>query len=105
MTHPGTVTIEREVTGMRDRLRDYRVMIDGQESGRVAEGEAWSGKVEPGSHQVFLKLDWCRSPIMEFEVTEGQIVTFRCRPGGGPFSGLPDSLFRRNRYIALTSTA
>lgn len=65
------IDVER-IEGLRDRARAYKVMIDGQEAGTVRHGQQESFQVTPGTHEVFLKIDWCRSPKLSVEVAGGQ---------------------------------
>jgi hypothetical protein len=40
-------------------------MIDGQEAGTVRHGGQESFQVTPGTHEVFLEIDWCRNPKLK----------------------------------------
>lgn len=56
-----TLEIRREGRRYGDRLRAYRVVVDGERLGTVKRGETQGFEVEPGHHSVKLHLDWCRS--------------------------------------------
>jgi hypothetical protein len=59
--------------------------------------------IRPGNHQLHLKIDWCRSNIVNFETT-GSLVEFEC---GSNLRGIKLLLgffyitFLRSQYIWL----
>lgn len=48
-------TLARDI-GYADRLRDYRVVVDSTEIGRVADGEGKVFRVTPGTHTLGLRV-------------------------------------------------
>lgn len=54
------------VTSYPDRLRSYKIVVDEKEMGIIKAGESVQVSIEPGNHRVYLKIDWCRSNIIEF---------------------------------------
>jgi len=58
-----SITLSRG-TGYADRLRSYRVMLDGKEIGRIGNGETKSFPVGPGQHELVVKIDWCSSTTL-----------------------------------------
>jgi len=48
-------------------LRAYKVVLDGKVIGTIKDGEQVEFDVAPGRHQLQLKIDWCRSNIVDFE--------------------------------------
>ena len=64
-------------SGWVDRARAYKVSLDGKVIGKVKNGQEIQFDVPPGKHKLHLKLDWCRSNIVEFEVLDGP-VEFEC---------------------------
>ena len=85
--------------GLRDRARAYKVMIDGQEARTIRHGSKESFQVTPGTHEVFLKIDWCRSPKLAVDVADGQRVTLICAPSGTIWTAIFAIVFKPTRYI------
>ena len=61
-----------------DYLRRYKVIIDGQEKGRIKNGASFECPLAPGRHSLELKIDWCGSETLEFDLTTNQTVRFEC---------------------------
>jgi hypothetical protein len=72
-----TLSLKRD-SGFADRLRDYRVLLDGREIGRIGNGEDKDFAVTSGHHQLVVKIDWCRSNIVTFDIAEDQSAKFIC---------------------------
>jgi len=52
--------IKRDVQWI-DRCRKYRIIIDGREITRIKKGQTVELNVDNGRHEIFCKIDWCRS--------------------------------------------
>jgi hypothetical protein len=98
MSTSAWIDVERK-EGWRDRARPYKVIIDGQRVGGVGHGQQESFEVVPGTHEVFLKLDWCRSPKLTVDVAGGQRAKVTCEAGGNFWMTFFDVLFRPTKYI------
>jgi hypothetical protein len=72
-----TIAVSRD-RGYADRLRDYRVLLDGSEIGRIGNGGEKSFEFAAGRHLLMMKVDWGRSNILSFEVGADQSIQFRC---------------------------
>jgi hypothetical protein len=60
--HAGArIVVERPASRYPDRLRGYRVIVDGQMVGQLLPGWSVETPVEPGEHVVQLRIDWGRS--------------------------------------------
>lgn len=79
------IRITRE-SGYADVLRAYQVVLDGKVVGKIKDGEQFEFDVAPGKHQLNLKVDWCRSNIVDFEVGQGA-VEFECGSNVGGCNG------------------
>jgi hypothetical protein len=91
MSTSARIDVERE-EGWRDRARPY------------ASGHGWAwpaGELEvvPGTHEVFLTLDWCRSPKLTVDAAGGQRAKVTCAAGGNFWMTFFDVIFRPTRYI------
>jgi len=98
-----SLTIVRD-SGYADRIRKYKVVVDGAVVGHISNGETKEFPVSPGHHYLCMKIDWCGSKPVEFTATERDTVTFRARSnlrGFKLFSALWRVLFDRDSYILL----
>jgi hypothetical protein len=68
-----TIRIHRLHVPMRDRLRPYRVMVDGKRVGGVRNDMTEEFIVTPGEHAVQLKIDFVGSPVLRITVQVGDI--------------------------------
>jgi hypothetical protein len=100
-----TVVISRERGGWRDRFRSYVVMIDEKEAGQVRRGQRLAIPVTSGHHQIFLKIDWCKSATLELDAGPREVIELSCAPGGTAGSGLSDVVARTDAYITLTRSS
>lgn len=57
--------------------------------------------VSPGKYTIRLKIDWCYSPELEIEITEGETVALECGPNANPFSAFIYILFLKQKYLWL----
>jgi hypothetical protein len=96
----GAIEIRREHRLWLDRLRAYRVLIDGEEVGAVRDGGTCRVPVSPGLHGVELRVDWARSEPTVVEVPRGQVVTLECR-GPSQFTAPYWLTWGRRRYLRL----
>jgi hypothetical protein len=94
------VEVSRDRGGYRDRLRAYRVLIDGTEVGRIRAGQRASYEVPAGHHTVELRVDWASSPTLEADLAEAEILKLSCGPSGRAAMALFD-LFRPHSWIRL----
>ena len=71
------ITINRD-SGWADRIRDYNVCLNDIEIGRISNGETKTFEIEPGDHELRLKIDWCGSNTVQFSTAENQSLSFDC---------------------------
>ncbi len=96
------IRINRD-TGYADRLRAYKVVLDGNVIGEIRNGQQVEFDVGSGKHQLNLKIDWCRSNMVDFEMNQDS-VQFEC---GSNLRGFKILLaifyviFLRSKYIWL----
>jgi hypothetical protein len=97
-----TITITRDRPLRRDRLRRYRVLIDGEPAGWIRRGTTEGFEVTPGQHVVQMRIDWCGSPPLTLEVDE-EGARLTCGANYNPWSPffIWQSVFRRNQWIYL----
>jgi hypothetical protein len=93
--------VRRRAAWWQDRMRDYIVLVDGSECGRVGNDDEVRVHVAPGRHRVQLKIDWCGSPAVDVDVAEGGAQVLDCGPNATPFTAFFYVLFRAGRYLTL----
>ena len=94
----GSVVLDR-TSVWRDRMRKYKVMIDGVEAGDIKAGEEKTFPVNPGEHQLQMNLDWTSSPPLRFRLEPGENVRFLC--GGGKTWTMLVDQFKPKTWIKL----
>ena len=57
--------------------------VDGNLVGRVKDEKSETFEIEPGIHEVRVRLMWLQSPPVELRVEEGDEVLLRTGPNGG----------------------
>jgi hypothetical protein len=93
--------LERKADGYVDRVRKYKLVVDGEQRGTIGRGETLAVDVAPGEHTVMLKIDWVRSQKLTADVADGETVRLWCEPAARPATGLWYATFGRARYIRL----
>ena len=96
-----SIEVRRKPGGWVDRARKYKVLVDGEEVGRVGAGEKVIAQVAAGEHEVWLKVDWCRSKSQVATLGDGDAVAYDCRPNANPLTVLWFISFGMGNYIAL----
>jgi len=64
-----------------NRLRTYRVLIDGKEVGSVRNGSAEEFMVTPGTHTVQSKVNWCSSGVYTADLRQDEIIYLKVSNG------------------------
>ncbi|MBP9842448.1 MAG: hypothetical protein KBC62_00425 [Candidatus Pacebacteria bacterium] len=99
----GKKIIIKRVSGYADRMRPYVVMLDGKAIGEVANNQTVELYVDDGIHSINMKIDWCRSNIVNFK-SDKDITEFEC---GSNLKGFKIILaiffviFLRDKYLWL----
>jgi hypothetical protein len=96
-----TIVVSRKHGGYRDWFRSYAIMVDGNPVGKIKRGQRVELSVSHGQHELFLKIDWCASRSITFDVQPGTVIEFFCAPGGPAAGGLQDVLGDTGQYITL----
>jgi hypothetical protein len=63
-------------SGYADRLRAYKVIVDGKTAGEIRNGETKEFPISSGQHELSLKIDWCGSKTIRFTVADGDVLRF-----------------------------
>ena len=91
-----------------DRLRAYKVAVDGVVVASVRAGQTVAVPVSAGSHTLRLRIDWGRSGELQFQAGAGERITFECGSslaGWRVLLGLFYATFWSHRYLWLRRTA
>lgn len=96
-----TLTVTRD-KGWADKVRKYRILLNGLEIGRIGEGELLQLQIPAGSHAIEARIDWCGSRLLRFDVDTDDIgiVVRSALRGGRVFLGLWYITFCPRRYLA-----
>ena len=86
----GTISVRRRDGGWHDRLRTYRILVDGQEVGRVGAGETVEAAVGAGRHEVEARADRCGGGPFPVDVAPGERRELVCWSRGGALAALRD---------------
>jgi hypothetical protein len=97
------LTVVRD-SGYADRLRAYKIMLDGVVIGTIRNGETKTFPIIPGSHSLSLKIDWCGSKPVKFTAADSTSVAFDAKSNlRGPkiLGALWRSVFAWNSWLLL----
>jgi hypothetical protein len=95
-------------SSLADWIRVYAIIVDGKDSGCIRAGETLQLSLSPGNHKIYLKIDWCRSNAIDFEVKEADETKFECGSsltGWRLLLGLIYISFWRNKYLWIRQVA
>jgi hypothetical protein len=95
-----SIEIRRE-KGFKDAIRVYKVEMDGSVIGEVKAGESVRFEVRPGRHRLRLKIDWCGSEYVDFQIQDNQTLSFEGGNNVPLFLDLVYITFLRNKYLWL----
>ncbi|MFS4418810.1 hypothetical protein [Maribacter sp. 2307ULW6-5] len=70
------IRIERN-SEWNNKAREIGIYIDGEKVGTINDGETQEYEVENGKHEIFAKIDWCRSPKIELNIAENETKTIK----------------------------
>jgi hypothetical protein len=76
------VRLTRVAAPLQDRLRPYRIELDGKIVGKIRSGDRTEFAVEPGHHRLRIRSSWTGSQALSFEVKKGAVARFECQPNG-----------------------
>ncbi len=60
------------------RWRKLRVLLDGDEIGKLESGESKLFDVSSGDHELFVQMDWVKSEPVAFTCAEGEEIDAWC---------------------------
>jgi len=98
----------RRADEFADHLRSYSIMLDGAKLGEIKRGETHEFPISSGQHQLSMKIDWCRSNMIQFAASDSDVLVFLARPKvkeSGGLTALYYALIKPNEYIVLERQA
>jgi hypothetical protein len=98
------ITITRDPGGWVDRLRAYRIFVNGEERAEILAGERREIDVDPGPVEVFLKLDFGTSRTIRLDLSAGGRASLHCAPRS-VWTVMYGVTLGRNRWMRLEKYA
>ena len=98
-----SIKISRE-SGYADRVRDYKVVCNSETIGTISNGETKVFEIPEGQHELYLKIDWCSSNKVNFELNKEDQIKIS---GGSSLKGMKIFLavvyilFKKDEYLWL----
>jgi hypothetical protein len=99
------LVVERKGGTYADRLRAYRVLVDGQHVASVRDGEVVATPIDAGEREVELRIDWARSRRLQVKAVPGGEIRLAASPNARPWSVVFWATVGSYRYIRLKPTA
>ena len=73
----------------KNYFRAIAVYIDRVRVGKIRNGQTITFPIDPGEHELFVKIDWCESNAIGLQVQEGVTVELSCGSGCATKRPLP----------------
>ncbi|EPR74530.1 hypothetical protein ADIWIN_0430 [Winogradskyella psychrotolerans RS-3] len=70
------IRIERN-SEWNNKAREIGIYIDGEKAGTIDDGKTQEFEVESGKHEIYAKIDWCRSQKIELNTAENDLATLK----------------------------
>ncbi|MCK8826767.1 hypothetical protein MWH25_03280 [Natroniella acetigena] len=58
--------------------RNYEIYLDGEQEGKIADGEEEIIEITPGKHEIYVKIDWCKSKKITLNLEKDEEVKLLC---------------------------
>ena len=81
-----------------DRIRAYKVFVDGEFVGKLGNDSSAQFPVEPGEHEIQLRIDWARSRCIRVRATPETPTRLLCS-GRPTWQALYWATFGLRNYI------
>ncbi len=72
------IRIERN-SEWNNKVRKIRIYVNGIKVGAISNGETQQYQLEPGTHEVFAKIDWCGSQKLLLNLSENETTTLKLK--------------------------
>lgn len=75
-------------------FRELKVYIDGNHVGGVKWRKSTDFSISPGKHELYVKMDWCKSKPLEIKINEKKLLEYSVSgPAENFFPGIFKQLF------------
>ena len=101
MTGRATLILRRG-GGYADRMRAYRILIDGADAGEVRRNDRVVLDVPAGPVTVQARIDWARSKPMQLTLGDGEEAEIEVSNTHGAILAVWAITFGMNNYLTLT---
>ncbi len=91
--------------GWTDRARAYKLMIDGEECGRIKRNSSLAVDLPAGRHRITARIDWCSGNVVTVDLDEGGMVEIDVSNPHGPWRSQFVLTSTPDTYLALTPRA
>ena len=76
---PATLNVKRETTSLMELRRGtFQITLDGTTVGTIDRDQTFETPVEPGHHQLQVRIGRYSSAHRTFDVADGDSINFRC---------------------------
>lgn len=76
-----------------DRLRRYRILVDGREVARLKAGEELRLELPAGEHRMIAQIDWCTSNLLPFGIRPNETTEIEVGASARGWSLLASAFF------------
>ncbi|CAM3131083.1 hypothetical protein PALU110988_03705 [Paenibacillus lupini] len=83
-----------------NKLRTYKVYLNGVIHEKIADGQTMRYELEPGNYELYLSIDWCGSNRYSFCIQENETIQLKCG-GVNSLLTLYYIIFDRNNYLYI----
>ena len=74
-----TLNLKRETTSLMELRRGtFQIAVDGTTVGSIDRDQTFATPIEPGRHQLQVRIGRYSSALQSFDVADGNTVNFRC---------------------------
>lgn len=85
-----------------DIFREYKIILDDEEIGKIKSGESKRFQVSQGKHTIYLKIGYCMSNKIKFYAIKDRCIEFDCgnsMEGWRTFMAFIYMTFLQNKYL------
>jgi hypothetical protein len=90
--------------GYADRLRSYRILVNGAEAGTIAANSVLEINVPGGQTTIEARIDWAGSRPLTIQATAGGHIEIEVTNTYGAWAALWTITFGRKNYLVLRMT-
>lgn len=86
------------------KYRKFKIMLNDENMGTIKTGETIEVPVQPGNHELYLKIDWCGSNTIKFSTKEREQLQYRVCYRGDWFNiiqALYFMIFKPYKFLLL----